>query len=96
MKNKGTLKSNIFAIIAGILILIGMVGFLSWLIQRVIEGKGTDLYQSVWGISFSAIGLLITIFVVVMAVLLGSYINHKHKKEEKDFISKYGKKSDVQ
>jgi len=91
MKNKGTLKSNIFAAIAGLSIFIGMVGFLSWLIQRVIEGKGTDLYQSQWGISFSAIGLLITILFVVVVVMFGWYINHKNKKEEKDFINKYGK-----
>ena len=70
---------------------IGFIAFVSWLIQRVIDGKGADLYQSHWGISFSAIGVLILIAVAVAAIIIGAYFNYKHNQTEKDFLKKYGK-----
>jgi heme/copper-type cytochrome/quinol oxidase subunit 2 len=70
---------------------IGFIGFVAWLIQRVSDGKGTDLYQSHWGINYSAIGVLILIAVAVVAAVIGAYLNHKHNKVEKDFLEKYGK-----
>lgn len=94
MKNKGSFKSNLFAATAIILIFIGVVGFIMWLLQRVSEGKGTDLYQSHWGINFSAIGVLITLACVVVAAAIGMYFAKKHQDEEKDFLKKYGKNRD--
>lgn len=70
----------------------GFFGLVFWLIKRVLDGKGADLYQSHWGISYSAIGVLILLVATIFAALIGGYLNHQFKKEEKDFLDKYGKK----
>ncbi len=74
------------------LLLIGFSGFVLWLIKRVVDGKAIDLYKSHWGLTNSALGVLIFIGVAILAGIVAIYINHKHSKEEKDLIDKYGKK----
>jgi len=74
----------------------GIIGFLLWLIQRVIEGKGIDLYKSHWGLSFSAIGVLIFIGVAILAGLIGAFYSYRQSKEERDLVKKYGKGRNVE
>ena len=90
MKIKGHINTSLF--VTGLILgLIAFFGFVLWLIQRVFDGKGTDLYQNTWGINLSAIGILILLVVVLVTVIIGAYYNHRHKQEEKDFLKKYGK-----
>lgn len=90
MKNKRLISTPLF-IIGLALGFVSFIGFLFWLIQRVTDGKGIDLYQSHWGISYSAIGILIFLAVTVIVVLISAYLSYRHKQVEKDFIEKYGK-----
>ena len=96
MKLQKFSENKIVSIISGVLITMGIIGFLLWLIQRVIEGKGIDLYKSHWGLSFSAIGVLIFIGVAILAGLIGAFYSYRQSKEERDLVKKYGKGRNVE
>ena len=96
MKLQKFSENKIVWTISGVLFAMGITGFLLWLIQRVIEGKGTDLYKSHWGLSFSAIGILIFIGVAILVGFIGAYYSYHQSKEEKDLINKYGKGRDIE
>ncbi len=87
-------ESKIVWIISGVLVTVGVTGFLLWLIQRVIEGRGTDLYKSHWGLSFSAIGVLIFVGVAILVGFIGTYYSYHENKEERDLLNKYGRGRD--
>jgi heme/copper-type cytochrome/quinol oxidase subunit 2 len=78
-------------IVSEILLIIGASGFLLWLIKRVIDGKGIDLYRSNWGINYSSIGILTLIVLVVVVMIVGSYLSSRQRKEEFDLLQKYSK-----
>ncbi len=94
MKLQKFTESNTTRIVYGVLMTLGTSGFILWLVKRVVDGKGIDLYKSNWGLSFSAIGVLVLFTVAVLAVLVSLFFMYRQNKLEKDLLEKYGKDKD--
>ena len=92
MSNPDSRIFRIVFIVGEVLTLVGFLGLFLWLLKEVIDGNGTNLYQSHWGLNFSPIGVLIFLGVCVVAGFIALYFIHREKKEEEDLLEKYGEK----
>ena len=79
-------ESKIALLVAVILMIVSGLSFVFWLVLRVLDGKGADLYKSHWGLSFSAIGVLILIGVCILVGFIGVYYSYQQSRMEKDLI----------
>jgi len=77
-------------VFAEILTTLGFIGFAYWIYREIAEGRGNEYYFTGFGVKFTPVGVAVLGFGLLVACLVGIYINYKSKSEERDFIKKYG------
>ncbi|MCI5140888.1 MAG: hypothetical protein D3909_04000 [Candidatus Electrothrix sp. ATG1] len=70
------------------------VSFIAWLILKVQKGEGTDLYFTGWGYKASPLAIFGLLFAMFLINIIGLICRYFYKKEERDFLEKYGKKDE--
>ena len=86
-------KSRAFAWlfgVAGILALLGTVGWVLRVIRKVLDGKGLESYTTFWGLSVNYIAALVFIVCCALLLLAAPLLHWWGTREERDFKRKYG------
>jgi hypothetical protein len=78
--------------IAGVITTVGLIGFVIRVWNKIASGQGADYYKTFWGVEFSYIGVFIIILLLPFILLIGLLFRYLERREEKDFLQKYGKK----
>jgi hypothetical protein len=78
--------------IAGIAVILAVVGFVLHAIERILSGHGLDYYFTGYGVKFNYIGALVLLICIPVALLLGWTLNYWLSRDERDFKDRFGKR----
>ena len=69
-------SSSIVFIVAGMGVILGLVGFVLDAIEKIRSGHGLDYYFTGYGVKFNYIGALVLLICIPVAMLLGWALNY--------------------
>jgi hypothetical protein len=64
---------------------IGFVGFVLFVFQKILEGRGLEYYLTGYGVQFNYLGAAGVLIALSVAVLVGRALRYWTKHEERDF-----------
>ncbi len=76
----------------GAVAMVGGIGFIVRVWNKVASGQGADYYKTFWGVDFSYTGVFLLMLLLPVVSLIGLLLRYLEQREEKDFLQKYGKK----
>ena len=96
MESNGSLQKflNKTFSVAMVTMMLGFVGFVAFLIDKVLRGHGLDYYISGMGYKLNYLGVLILVALMPLLVLVVWLVAWYQGRDERDFKEKYLNKDD--
>ena len=87
--NKSRFFSLIVLLVGGLLIILGGIGFVFRVVEKVQTGHGLDYYFTGWGVQFNYIGVLILLMLIPVILVVGWVIRWWQLRDERDFHKRF-------
>ena len=78
----------------GILVVAGFIGFVLRVLEKIESGRGLETYFTGFGVKFGYIEAAIVVMLIPVTLIVALAIRWWQKKDERDFIEKYGKEKE--
>jgi nitric oxide reductase large subunit len=78
-------SSTSIVIVAGILVVVALIGFILGALEKIRSGHGLDYYFTGFGAKFNYIGAIVLLVCIPIALLVGWGLNYWLSRDERDF-----------